>query len=205
MTGTLPPVAAFEGPCCAGKTTIARMLLQQLDGVAVAFAADYADHVGGGRYLPPQEAGTVTEREQALRQLLEVEDSRLRQFSCDSDLLIADRSVHTLLAHSRAMESMTGIAFFAPSMRLLSASPTPAWPDLVFYLDLPQHAVSGRNFGKFPAGSIYINPDFNAAIRGYFAGLTRQNSPRVIWLDAMLDPAVLTRQVEATLRQLLEL
>jgi hypothetical protein len=52
-------------------------LLQNLPGVTVAFAKCYADHVGGGRFLPRQEARSVEERERALHRLLAVEADRL--------------------------------------------------------------------------------------------------------------------------------
>jgi thymidylate kinase len=199
---TRPSLAALEGPCCAGKTTLGHLLMRNLHGLTVAFAECYADHVGGGRFLPRQEARSVQEREQALRQLLIVEADRLARLPPGSDLILADRSVHTLLAHSYALEQMTGISVFAPSVRLLRRSPLAAWPDLVVYLDLPQQAVPGRNNGKFPPGSIYTDPGFNAAIRAYFLRLAGQNTPRVAWLDATLDLPELARLAEAQLRQI---
>jgi thymidylate kinase len=197
-----PPLAALEGPCCAGKTTLGHLLLRNLHGLTVAFVECYADHAGGGRFLPRQEARSVAEREQALRELLRVEVSRLARLLRGSDLILADRSVHTLLAHSYALEQMTGIGVFEPSVRLLRASPLAVWPELVIYLDLPQQAVEGRNNGKFPPGSIYTDPAFNAAIRSYFLRLAGQNTPRLAWLDATLDLPELARLAEAQLRQL---
>ena len=72
-----PPLAALEGPCCAGKTTLGHLLLRDLHGLTIAFAPCYADHAGGGRFLPRQEAHSVPEREQALRELLRLEAGRL--------------------------------------------------------------------------------------------------------------------------------
>src|SRR5450759_3051186 len=195
---TRPCVVALEGPCCAGKTTLAHALVQDLPGFTVAFAPCYADYAGGGRFLPPQEARSVKEREEALRQLLIIEAARLPS---GSDLILTDRSVYTLLANSYALEQMTGIGFLAPSERLLRESPIPAWPDLVVYLDLPQDSVHQRNNGKFPGGSIYINAGFNAAIRAYFRRLADRESPRMAWLDATLDPAELARLTRALLGQ----
>ena len=197
-----PRVVAFEGPCCAGKTTLASALLQNLPGVTVAFAKCYADHVGGGRYLPRQEARSIEERERALHRLLAVEADRLAQLPSGVDLILADRSVHTMLAHSYALERMTGIGLLAPSQRLLRGSPIPAWPDLVVYLDLPQGAVYERNHGKFPASSIYIDPCFNAAVRSYFLGLADLEPSRVAWLDATLDLAELAQLTRTRLRPL---
>jgi len=197
-----PPLAALEGPCCAGKTTLGHLLMRDLHGLTVAFAKCYADHVGGGRYLPRQETRSVPGRQRALRELLRVEADRLARLPSGGDLILADRSVHTLLAHSYALEQMTGVRVFEPSVRLLRASPLAAWPELVMYLDLPQQAVEGRNNGKFPPGSIYTDPGFNAAIRSYFLRLAGQNTPRLAWLDATLDLRELARLAEAQLRQL---
>jgi len=201
----LPLVAAFEGPCCAGKTTLAQRLLTSLRGLRAAFVPCYADHVGGGRYLPRQEAKTVQERNEALQELLAVEAGRFATTAPGADVILADRSIHTLLAHSYALEIMTGIGFLAPSLRLLSRSPIPAWPQLVFYLDLPQEAVCARNHGKFPADSIYTDPQFNAAVRSYFLRLAGQKTTCLAWLDAMLEPAELARLAETRLRQVVAL
>ena len=40
--------AALEGPCCAGKTTLARLLIPELPRLAVTVVPCYADHAGGG-------------------------------------------------------------------------------------------------------------------------------------------------------------
>jgi thymidylate kinase len=105
--------------------------------------------------------------------------------------------VHTLLAHSYVLQRKTGTNFLSPSQRLLKNSPVPAWPDLVLYLDLPQDAVPRRNPGKFPPGSIYTDPDFNAAVRAYFRRLADEKTPHVAWLDATLDPPELARLAAA--------
>ena len=83
---------------------------------------------------------------------------------------------------------------------LLRSSPIPAWPDLVLYLDLPQDAVRERNPGKFPPGSIYTDPDFNAAVRAYFRRLAGRKAPQVAWLDATLELLELARLAAARIR-----
>jgi len=195
-----PCIVALEGPCCAGKTTLGRLLMQELCELAVTFVPCYADHAGGGRFLPRQQADTVAEREQALRQLLLIEAGRLAQVPQACDVILEDRSVHTLLAHSYALQCRTGTGFLAPSARLLRSSPVPAWPDLVLYLDLPQDAVPERNPGKFPPGSIYTDPDFNATVRAYFRRLASRKTPPVAWLDATLELQDLARLAAARIR-----
>ena len=200
MTGQ-PCVVALEGPCCAGKTTLGRLLVQALRDLRVAFVPCYADHAGGGRFLPRQEAASVPEREHALHRLLAVEAQRMAGLPAGCGLILADRSVHTLLANSYALQCMTGTGFLAPSARLLRGSPVPAWPDLVLYLDVPQDTIHRRNQGKFPPGSIYTDPAFNAAIRGYFRRLAGQKPTRVAWLDATLELPELTQLAAADIRQ----
>jgi thymidylate kinase len=195
-----PCTVALEGPCCAGKTTLGRLLVQELYELTVTFVPCYADHAGGGRFLPRQEAETVAEREQALRQILLLEAGRLALVPRACDAILEDRSVHTLLAHSYALQRKTGTDFLAPSARLLRSSAVPAWPDLVLYLDLPQDAVPERNPGKFPPGSIYTDPDFNTAVRAYFQRLAGRKTPRVTWLDATLEPPELARLAAAHIR-----
>jgi hypothetical protein len=202
MTTRQPSIVALEGPCCAGKTALGKLLVEQnLPELTVAFVPCYADHAGGGRFLPRQEAASIPERERALRQLLIVEAGRLAQVPDRCDVILEDRSVHTLLAHSCALQCMNGTGFLAPTARLLRRSPVPAWPDLVLYLDLPQHAVRDRNQGKFPPGSIYTDPDFNAAIRMYFRRLAGRKSPRVAWLDATLSLPELACLAAAHIRE----
>lgn len=195
-----PVIIALEGPCCAGKTTLGHRLQQDLTDLRVALVPCFADHAGGGRFLPRQEAASVPEREQALRELLLIEAGRLAAVPDGCDVLVEDRSVHTLLANSYALQRMTGTGFLAPSVRLLMASPVPAWPDLILYLDLPQRAVSDRNQGKFPPDSIYTDPVFNAAGREYFRRLAGRKAPRVAWLDATLDLTELARLAAQRIR-----
>lgn len=196
-----PTVVALEGPCCAGKTTLGRLLMRDLSDLAVAFVPCYADYAGGGRFLPRQEAASIAEREEALWQLLDVEAARLTLIPDSCDVVLEDRSVHTLLANSYALERMTGTKFLAPSARLLRSSPVAAWPHLVLYLDVPQHVVHGRNQGKFPPGSLYVDPEFNAAIREYFRRLADRKAPHLDWLDATLDLRQLVRHAAARIRQ----
>ena len=116
------------------------------------------------------------------------------------DVILEDRSVHTLLAHSYALQRSTGTGFLAPSARLLHDSLVPAWPGLVLYLDLPQGAVPERNPGKFPPGSIYTEPGFNAAVRAYFRRLAGRKTPQVAWLDATPELPELAQLAAARLR-----
>ncbi len=187
----------------AGRPPVATWL-RVLTDLSVAHVRCYADHVGGGRFLPRPVPATVTEDQEALQALLAVEAERTSAVSRNSgDLVVMDRSVHTLLAHRYALPRVTGLACFDPARRVLAGSEVPLWPDLVLYLDLPQAAVHDRNRGKFPEDSIFIDTQFNAGIRAYFSHIADQDNAGMVWLDATLAASKLVDIAEAQIRELL--
>src|SRR5262249_45341446 len=122
---------AVEGPCCAGKTTLSRGLLGALTSVTISHVACYADQVGGGRYLPRPVPVSVREDQAAVRALLQIEADRVAGArAATSELVLMDRSVHTLLAHRYALQRVTGLPCYAPAVRAIARSEAPAWPDL---------------------------------------------------------------------------
>lgn len=197
-------IVAVEGPCCAGKTTLSRGLLHRLTDLAVAHVVCYADHVGGGRNLPPPVPVSQAEDADGLGELIRIENDRTRAaLTAACDVILLDRGLHTLLAHRHAIQQVTGLPLLTAARRLLAASHHRSWPNLVLYLDAPQEAVHHRNNGRFPATSIFINPQYNTAFRSYFARLAGQPPPpQVVWLDATREPATLVKTAETQIRQL---
>jgi thymidylate kinase len=192
---------AIEGPCCAGKTTLGHQLLNLLDA-KVAWVADYADVVGGGRFLPPAVPFTVADEERALHRFLDIEAQRMAAAHAASDavdLVLIDRSVHTLLAHCHALTQRNGTDFDGTARRVLRPSPLAVWPDLILYLDVGPDTIDRRNRGKFPPGSVFTDPDFNRAIRAYFATLADAGTPPVTWLDGSSDARLLADSARAAI------
>jgi thymidylate kinase len=195
---------AVEGPCCAGKTTLSRTLLDQMTNIVICHVRCYADHVGGGRFLPLPVPQSLPEDRDAVDILLVVEADRVahaRAAACD--LVLMDRSVHTLLAHRYALQRVTSLQLLAPAECIIAQSEAPAWPDLVLYLDVPQQTILDRNRGKFPPDSIFIDPVFNAGVRGYFCGTAGQPNTNTVWLDGTLEPTKLVSIAEGHVRELL--
>jgi len=193
---------AIEGPCCAGKTTLGRGLLSELSHLAVAYVADYADYVGGGRFLPAAVPGLPAEEERALATFLAIEADRashVRASASAWDLVLIDRSIHTLLAHCFGLDHVMAQGYFRLAEGVLPSSAIPLWPDLVLYLDLPQEVLAARNRGKFERDSIYVNAAFNEGARSYFQALASRGHPRVAWLDATVHAAELAAQARVQL------
>lgn len=120
-----------------------------------------------------------------------------------NDVVLMDRSVYTLLAHRYSLERITRLKLSLPARTILAKSDTPAWPDLVLYLDLPQEAIPYRNNGKFDTGNVFIDPHYNAGVRSFFEALADSDQPSLLWMDAMLGPAELQDTAEIQIRKLL--
>lgn len=194
----------IEGPCCAGKTTLSRGLIADLARMTISHVQCFADHVGGGRFLPRAIPETVEEDRDALEVLLNVEADRTLQAKADrSDLVLIDRSVYTLLAHRSALERVTSLRCLTTAQAAVAESDAPLWPDLVIYLDVPQDVVHERNRGKFTADSIFIDANFNAGVRAFFADLAEHGQQDVLWLDATLEPAKLITMAGTRIQELL--
>lgn len=206
MTGQ-PPTIAIEGPCCAGKTTLAHGLVEESFTLSITYVRDYSDHVGGGKFLPPPVPTSLTDEELILNQFLAIEDDRTayaRMTALESDLIIIDRSVHTLLAHCFALRRLLNDDYFDLAQRVIEESDVPLWPDHILYLDVPQFAIDARNCGKFAPDSIFIDAGFNTGVRSYFKQVARVPSPRVVWLDATIDATVVRALAAAQLGRWLE-
>ncbi|HZM82422.1 MAG TPA: hypothetical protein VFC19_42425 [Candidatus Limnocylindrales bacterium] len=170
--------------------------------VIIAHVRCYADFVGGGRFLPNAVPHTLDEDAAGLQELLCLERARTETaLRSESDLILLDRGVHTLLAHRYAIERTTGLTCFGPAQRAVDKAQLPSRPDLVTYLDVPQEVVHARNHGKFPTDSIFIDARFNSGIRSYFAEITERQP--ILWLDATLDPGKLVKLAEVEVRRLL--
>lgn len=177
-------VAALEGPCCAGKTTQGHGLLSSFGPTAVAHVMDYSDFAGGGRNLPPAVPASVDEERKCLSRFLQLEAERTAHCR-DARQVLIDRSVHTLLAHCHALEHMTGAPYTSAAQTMLEHSNAPMWPQLIYYLDIPQQEILNRNHGKFPDGIIFINGSFNKGIRNYFRKLSVRRPGLVVMVDAV--------------------
>jgi thymidylate kinase len=176
-------LVAVEGPCCAGKTTLSSALV-------VAFPRSmhvrcYADWVGGGRHLPNPVPRSASQDVDALDRLLAVERDRLAEARRHpSQMAVADRSAHTLLAHRAGVERVTGLDLLSAARATLASAQGVGWPDLVLYLDTPLEVIHARNNGKFPPDSVFTDAEFNASFRDFFAALAADRPGLCVWLDA---------------------
>lgn len=200
-----PIRVGIEGPCCAGKTTLSRQLRVRLPDRRVHHVPDYSDFVGGGRFLPPAVPDCLAREEQALRVFLDLEvqrTSEARAATDPRDVIVIDRSAHTLLAHCDGLRHATGADYTQAAQSLVACSPLPLWPDLIIYLDTGWDVIAARNRGKFANDSILVDPTFNTGIASYFHRLLGACEPLVVWLDARADPRLRADATAAELTRL---
>jgi thymidylate kinase len=185
---------AFEGPCCSGKTTLGRGIEKDLGPRRVLFIKDYYDYTRQGAFFPPSVPVSLGEEERALDWLLTVERNRTARARAawgELEVVLIDRSIHTLLAHCYALTRISALDYFSKAEAVIEGSAAPLWPDMIFYLDLSHQHVCARNKGKFADDSVFVDADFNAGIEAYFDRLARGPAPRVVSLDARVGAASL--------------
>lgn len=142
------------------------------------------------------------EEELILNRFLTIEEDRTayaRMTAHESDLIVIDRSVHTLLAHCFALRRLLNDDYFSLAQRVIGKSDVPLWPDRILYLDAPQCIIEARNGGKFAPDSIFIDAGFNADVRSYFQQVAGVPGPRVVWLDTTVDATMVRAFVAAQL------
>ncbi len=179
---------AIEGPCLAGKTTLGDALLDALGAGHDSIIPDYADFVGGGPRMPDPDPRSWEEERAVLDVLLDIETARLRAHlpSPAPGLMLLDRSVWTIVGHCAGTDhrDRRDPGFAERAVGVLSGDPRPCWPQAVLYLDVSHEVQLARNRGgKFAADSVFVDRDYNAGFRSYFAELHAAEELPTAWID----------------------
>lgn len=183
-----PVAVALEGASGAGKTTLSRNLKTSLSQLRVIVLPDYSVSAGGPEYLPRAPAETVEEELSALSFLLDLDHWRRQQghiSAGDVDLIVMDRSVHTLLAHRFATAKLLGLDVFAASCKLAAAHARITWPNLILYVDTPQEILNSRQSPESPPpeARIFVDPHYNELFRSYFIPALRYTTTPTVVID----------------------
>lgn len=151
----------------------------------------FADHVGGGRFLPPPVPESATEDEAALRTLLAIDADRAAEAQrAPGDLVLMDRSVHTLLAHRHAIQFITGLPVSEPAARIVAASRLAS-----------DHSIGTAESSRRAASS--STPRTTGTFRQYFTALADEPGAAVVRLDATARPEDLVAAAKAHIHSLL--
>jgi thymidylate kinase len=183
-------LVAIEGPCCAGKTTLADGIVASLGGSqVVTVVPDYADFVGGGAHMPDPAPRTLAEELHAIDILLDIETRRFDSVAVDSNrtrLVIVDRSALTLVAHANGLDwEMEERYDYRPEVsRIVLSDVRAVIPSSVIYVDISEQEQLRRNRGKFDERSIFMQNRYNRGFAQFFRDMSSRQAP---WSQVVLD------------------
>ncbi|MEV6350262.1 hypothetical protein [Actinoplanes sp. NPDC051851] len=198
-TGDTPLIAAVEGLCFAGKSTLIRHLAPLLDAVVAPEYTDLAD-------LPPWPPTSQDDVTTALHRLLELEQGRAadararlahRSTADGPGIVLLDRSPLTLIAHEHGMRALNVPADPAGAAHLYADAADAAsimTPDVYLYLVVPDQITAARRAARGAVAAHLDDPRVRDRIDGlcrtWMAGLP---PARRLVLDATVAPEDLAR------------
>lgn len=196
-------VVSVDAPSDSGKSTLVGGLLNTLSGLRVVGLPCYVDAAGGDAYVPPDRALSAEQQLAQFRFFLDLERrrrSRLRIEGDEVEVLLLDRSIHSLLAHSLAEQLLGGPPTFDACVALAKGDPHVLWPDLVFFLDVSDAKRAERvEPGDQPKW--FADASFNRALCHYFAEDVGELGDRLVVLDGDPAASVVLADAEARLRE----
>lgn len=174
-------IIGLEGVSCTGKTTLARALANRL-GTASVVPCYY--HVAPDPSLLPNPIPD-DEREQlaSMEVLLGLEALRRDMAHRALDMgrvVILDRTVDTLLAHTYAIDRLRGLSA-AETARILAIERPTIVPDITLLLVTTPTVLAERAARRPGMPSIFYDPIFTTHFNAYFE---RPLVPRWVHLDA---------------------
>jgi thymidylate kinase len=190
-------IVALEGPSYSGKTTLSRQLVARFGKSRTLVCPDYVEVAGGCDEVPRAPRRSVLGEFLSLRFFLNLDRRRWEQSLREASghtLVILDRSLHTLLAHTFAIEMVYEKPIFERALKIVAKEPR-IIPHQVLYLDAPQEELERRaEVRANRSARLFRDRDYNAAFREYFVPGLRWNVSSCAELDATLGPAELAKR-----------
>lgn len=161
-------IIGIEGVSCVGKTTLATALGERIEGSLVIPC--YFHSAADPAALPPPVTANASAQLDSLRAFLDVEALRReRAFAgrADDRTVILDRTVDTLVAHTRAVSVLQGFDIDLAAPQIVRLSPVIV-PDITFLLSARFEVLSGRARHRRAMPEILYDPRFTAAFMEHF-------------------------------------
>lgn len=195
-----PKITALEGPVCAGKTT----LLDNLRKQGVQTIREYSEYVDSAtRNFPkfPPINDEVARDSFKFFLDLEIARRRDRDLLVNSDHLVLDRSIYTLMAFEAGATKFTGIDILSWAIEYLKEkSNRIILPGHILYIDTP--AVLSRKRaaeGRIRLAEFLLTDQFNEGFRSFFLALKQIKPGFITFVDGNKDEETLLIEARKTL------
>lgn len=197
---------AIEGLCFAGKSTLARGLLNHFGTSQCVILLDYSD-LAKPADRPEVPAKTLAEEINALRYYIEIDKRRWAPILASNfrhPIVIQDRCFHTLLAHAYS-NGKTSLFDPLPEAKIFLLSQTDIIrPDVVFYLDAREDVLLDR-YKTIPNAidDLFKSRDYMMNFREYFTEFFAGETEEIFFIDAN-KPIVQVQHMAISILQTLD-
>ncbi len=161
-------IIGIEGVSSAGKTTLAAALAGRIDRSVVIPC--YFRSVSDPSTLPPPVAENKRAQLAGLRAFLDVEEVRCDQAlagCADGRIVILDRTVDTLLAHTRAVGRLQGFDIDTTAFQIVRHSRVSV-PDVTLLLTARFEVLRARAARRRAMPEIFYDPRFTTTFMEHF-------------------------------------
>jgi thymidylate kinase len=165
-------IIGIEGVSCTGKTTLARALAVRLADTSVVPC--YYHAAPDPSALPSLEVSSEAEQIGALVAHLEIELLRVRRVQAAvarGCRVVLDRTVDTLLAHLRAVGTMTGLDANAQARALVKHQIDQGLavvPEVTLLLTADHKVLAERAHTRVGMPTLYYDPVFSRGFNSHF-------------------------------------
>jgi len=197
-------IAALEGPSYSGKSTLQAHLRERLAFERIISLPCYVDAAGGSQNVPRAPAKNIEEQFRAFEFFLDLDQRRTSSGleTCpDPDIILMDRSVHTLLAHMFSVMKLFRWPVFERSCSIASQASRITWPNLILYIDAPQQILSSRYPPVISTEEmLFTDPKYNEGFKNYFIPRPRYTDTEMVVLDGQSKSDELVMVAETHIR-----
>lgn len=174
-------IVGLEGTSFTGKSTLASALSAAFEPREAIIIPCYSECSSQDR--PPAVPSSTEEQLAAVQYYLDIERQRHEAATAALDsgrVVIADRTVHTLLAHTFALDRLYNYDAFGRADALV-ATAVHIQSTVVFHLRASSTTLAGRAIGRPGFPDLYYDEAFVGAFDEYFNTLADE---RCVHLDA---------------------
>jgi hypothetical protein len=165
-------IIALEGVCCAGKSSLAAKLapyIQDTQKLRVISFPDYVVMAGGDHKVPLLVPESLEDDIIALEFFLKLENWRLMK-AANADVVILDRSAHSLLAHRYALAAVHKCprALYSQGREILGRSNAVLWPHLIVYVRPSSGLLERHRQLRSFRHTLLASSEYNCSFEAYF-------------------------------------